>query len=605
MKFILSCLILICLSLSSFADPGAVPATPSPAIVDRRALFLKAYQLMPAIFETAIDMAFFNNELNGIEMQTFQKIRAVVLQDFVEHRMDRLQFSSDQNIFKLDPNQPIRTAATSDDPRDPIYVNLKVINDPQSTFELEDVVQILVHEYGHKTTDKIQTVVDTLAAKMHGFIMPYISRAISGPGERLTALFLPDMVGGDSLSKLTEHFSDKQKALLRGTMLFQNQNGIGDVSDAWSSFIVDHAMYKPRRKEIRTGSNHKVWQLALVKSDQDEVSFAVDFASDGVANQTGRLANGDLPEHRAQQLSQDLKAELVLDRKERRAKSVFLQQALTPQDHLSAELGYLNQPAEDVYEIGVVVNTPFDFHKVQLVIEGKDEHFSVSPKYVWPGHERILFEVKIPRTKEVMTLAATSFTTDDRANILLKQGVSFKTIAAPVSDAPMRVKSLRFSDGESEVQPNSRQPLEGKHLQLKMLVESPQDLLEIRIGERSGLSVLNPSSHGHIASAVVDSESFSYLVKHLDSTQFTQVRKGSMLEVTVPMPDSVFDKLPFDGSKIIIARDDGARALSNIELIDSSLRSVRLGGEGKAFSYQLKTPHKVFPTPILCREILF
>jgi hypothetical protein len=83
-----------------------------------------------------------------------------------------LIFSADQSHFKVRPDEPLRTATTEDALDKPIYVNTEIINQPKLSLGFSDVVQILIHEFGHKLGPqaKVQASVDSMAAKMKAFI---------------------------------------------------------------------------------------------------------------------------------------------------------------------------------------------------------------------------------------------------------------------------------------------------------------------------------------------------------------------------------------------------------------------------------------------------
>ncbi|MFZ3231406.1 MAG: hypothetical protein WA160_14455 [Pseudobdellovibrio sp.] len=83
----------------------------------------------------------------------------------------QLQFSDDQKIFILDPNEPSRTAMTETALDKDIYINLQKINDAKQDLDLANVVSLLIHEYGHKLAQqKNQQAVNSFAAKMENYI---------------------------------------------------------------------------------------------------------------------------------------------------------------------------------------------------------------------------------------------------------------------------------------------------------------------------------------------------------------------------------------------------------------------------------------------------
>ncbi|MFZ3228839.1 MAG: hypothetical protein WA160_01445 [Pseudobdellovibrio sp.] len=65
----------------------------------------------------------------------------------------QLQFSNDQSIFNLNPEEPNRTAMTKDSLEADIFINLNKINDPEQTVDLATATSLLIHEFGHKLVE--------------------------------------------------------------------------------------------------------------------------------------------------------------------------------------------------------------------------------------------------------------------------------------------------------------------------------------------------------------------------------------------------------------------------------------------------------------------
>lgn len=82
-----------------------------------------------------------------------------------------LLFSDDSSLFQLKPNEPARSASTTESLTAPIFINSQIINNPSLKIDLPQALQILLHELGHKLgAAKKQTAVDSFAAKMKTFV---------------------------------------------------------------------------------------------------------------------------------------------------------------------------------------------------------------------------------------------------------------------------------------------------------------------------------------------------------------------------------------------------------------------------------------------------
>lgn len=93
-----------------------------------------------------------------------------------------LVFSTDQTLFKLNPNEPIRTAMTYPDFESDIYINLNLINSKETEFSFSSVVALLTHEYGHKITgNKDQAAIDSAATRLANFVKNKISKIPVSP----------------------------------------------------------------------------------------------------------------------------------------------------------------------------------------------------------------------------------------------------------------------------------------------------------------------------------------------------------------------------------------------------------------------------------------
>jgi hypothetical protein len=143
-------------------------------------------QILQEIHKVAMENATLNwlNE-NGVERftlsghfvyaYTITKNRIVKLATQLE-RPFGLQFSADQKLFDLDPNQPIRDAMTETDPEKDIFVNTARVNRAGLSLDLPAAVSILFHEFGHKLgLTKIQPAIDSLAAKLEDHLRSLIT----------------------------------------------------------------------------------------------------------------------------------------------------------------------------------------------------------------------------------------------------------------------------------------------------------------------------------------------------------------------------------------------------------------------------------------------
>jgi hypothetical protein len=87
-----------------------------------------------------------------------------------------MQFSDDPNKFKFDGAE--RAAMTTAEMTDDIFINRRRINAPDYKLDYSDVIELLIHELGHKIPKldpdrelpKDQSAIDNVAAKVRGFV---------------------------------------------------------------------------------------------------------------------------------------------------------------------------------------------------------------------------------------------------------------------------------------------------------------------------------------------------------------------------------------------------------------------------------------------------
>lgn len=103
-----------------------------------------------------------------------------------------LKFSSDAGEFRLNPDEPERSAVTTERLADPILINLRLLNSASREPSYKSMLQLMIHELGHKIgPSKVQSVVDALAVKIMTFADPYLLSTELKGGGKAEMLALP------------------------------------------------------------------------------------------------------------------------------------------------------------------------------------------------------------------------------------------------------------------------------------------------------------------------------------------------------------------------------------------------------------------------------
>lgn len=180
-------------------------------IAERQALFVRAYKSLGFILYMAANDPSFYKTLSEPERLMIQGIYSVAIETatlnwLIENKVQKfgkfpnyvytytvtknrvmqfatnlekpvgLQFSLDQNLFNLDPALPIRTAVTETGMDKDIFVNLQIINKPDSKLDLPEAASLLIHEFGHKLGEKKnQVAIDSLGAKLENYLRSMIN----------------------------------------------------------------------------------------------------------------------------------------------------------------------------------------------------------------------------------------------------------------------------------------------------------------------------------------------------------------------------------------------------------------------------------------------
>ncbi len=618
MKFFKYCLILIlfCGGVSS-----AFASTPAQeASIDRRPLFEKAYQVLPYVIAAAYDMALVNNDFTGDEMRTIAKIFEIVLEDLCCSKQSRLVFSEDQSLFKLDPKEPVRTAVTSSDPRDPFFINSKVINARNNQFEIENALQLLVHEYGHKIEGKDQADVDSVAAKIQEFISRYITRTTTNRGEVLTALTIGTSFGRQTVSlwkgrKLLEQVQGSTALFL------QTPKKILNLSEFWAAYLANHPTYIAKQSNIRVNHEYKIWQMDYIKSVGSVDYFSIDYAQNAAATPSGTLEHDDL-RATARQLSGDYKAEIEID-KETGTMKTRIANSLVEQPDLRARIKTSKALSFNKLELVVEMLTPNNFKNYQLNVETEFESFALKAKSVSRDFRQVVFEIDLPQFSKDTALILRSIILEGQAVVMFDEGASLKVPGMNIPSGKPKILNYVIVDDKGPLDFKNPRALNPDNARMLITVEAPLDIQEVRIGTRRNHSVLQPETYFNKGQAIpaispnqIESLYSWYKANNYDPSEFTQTRKGNLVEISVPIIRNTSDMSGREsrGSDKLLtfAINEGLHAITSLQILDRGLNLESLDMQARSHPYVVKTPHTkeynfrplTAPKAMLCSDVL-
>lgn len=592
---VLSYLLFFLMNLWLIATPS-YSASSSQGEVDRRILFNKGYELLAPVLASALDMGFVSTDLDWQEMSIYNSISKIVNEDFISGRKDRLQYLTEQSHFELAKDQPARTAVTSSDVKDPIYVNQKLINNKQNNFELEDVFQILIHEYGHKIPNKIQNKVDSLAVKLRGFISRYIHRSQIPTGETLLLFSLPAITGNNSLMRLTRQQSRMDPYYYQNGLLYQALDRILDVTQPWVDFQLKHPVFQLAKGSPLLNVNYlQVQSFEFEKNHGTESSFVLETARLSAVNLHDILGGTETAdaERFARNSWEDQDFKIVIDRKHQRINSIqFKNIEYAAKLEVKASLISKEKIGETKYALTVQLNEFYDdpMEHVKLVLRTDSESFAVKPTRLNRQAKMMLFEIDLPASQRIQI---NSLTLNSEVSIFLDKGFTLEGSAKALPSNAISLESIQLLDGKASTGTNALQSREDKMVVLKMKIKSLYELQELRLGISEKFEILKPShykkptgtnSYLKDSSARPDSvegERYQYNVFHLDPSEFKQTKIDDSILVEVLLTDklkSLF--LPSDKNEpsqdLIVGWDSGVRKITHLELLDKALQVHRL-----------------------------
>lgn len=183
-----------------------------PIPINRRQMVMAAFAQMPEIYNYLANDQTFQKSLTAEEASQFTQLYRVISKNqqsqtfpytygFNESPKEKpiqLDFSDDQSLFKLNPDEPIRSARTTAVFSDTIYFNLSILNAIKSEIQYLDLFAILTHEFGHKIeSEKNENLFNSVAVKIKDYLKNFYIEATLPSGFKVYAVSLPQSLKAD------------------------------------------------------------------------------------------------------------------------------------------------------------------------------------------------------------------------------------------------------------------------------------------------------------------------------------------------------------------------------------------------------------------------
>lgn len=154
----------------------------------QKPLIEELYANFPYYVEYLSETADFYSNLSPHEQQQLLNLRLYLKN---QRQLPELHFTEDRQQFYLQENEPERMAKTTQEEWSPIEFNASMLADESMKITIPLMIQILIHELGHKLNEShLQADIDSLATKASLYFKAYTSEFKVG-NIKFHALSLP------------------------------------------------------------------------------------------------------------------------------------------------------------------------------------------------------------------------------------------------------------------------------------------------------------------------------------------------------------------------------------------------------------------------------
>lgn len=535
---------LVFVSLILGIGAGALPAAArTTREIAREPLFVKAFLNLKTILKSAASA----EELASLPPEQ-RRLYDALLQ-VVDAKTFTIRFDRDPRRFRLSPQEAPRTAVTSTNPRDDVWINQWIIDSKKTDIGFLDAVQLLVHECGHKIPGRDVAAMDGLGAWLRARLETKSNEAKTSAGLRLWS-----MAAGDRFFLFQndgERIEDLGPAVEKTLISERNLNraDTGTPLSSREDLRVTDAQW------IGNGARER-WQLRLEWLQQ-----TADFSRWG----------GPLKDYASSRRTETLS----LSRKKDSPTFSIEKIERTPVDAgLLRSLRLIpGTGAVRRFEAKMILKEGSEIPR--LVLETGDARISVAGRET--ALDTYVYEWTPPESAAVDAIEARSLEFANGAKLWAPEGVR---IEFPyVSKTPLELRGVSLLAEKGSAPLGWGRALGSGAYRLFMKFKSDSELSEIHLRRRSEVGLYEVPGKGDAKPLARWSrvETVRY-----DASQFRQTRQGEDVIVEIPFTEAIRDESSSGpgetttraGSRF--ALDTGDREVLQIEAVNTRLASTQV-----------------------------
>jgi hypothetical protein len=535
-----------------------------------------------------------------------------------------LEFSDNSEDFKLTPQEPSRTAFTTEYENGDIYVNRQLINSQNLEFSYLDVIQILIHEFGHKVRYKNQAAVDSLAAKIKRELEQYTLSYRLTDDTIIEGLFIADNIlyQDRELPIDIARRSHFELALTnKELVLFENKQGTitalqnefynhlksyrglhGLTHLQWTSYLDNH---ESTVSSIRL-SSLEISPLSTDKKLIVKLSYAI-FDNTLFPYRDPKISidrlNSEMDNKQEYLKQNKLTTQITFSPNDSKSDLSFKTNTLIPIDENNV-ISVLKSGYKNAKEFEVVIQTPnFKFQKLQLLLQ-TDKGAEV--KLIGRSNldDTTSFIYSIPKSINSESLYFDRLLVDEHKLVFTNEGYKLKRPHFESNDSGLLILDRNLdlvSIDNNKVQINVR-----------LTIQSKSPLLSLNWKWKSVIEVINPI----YAQMGERKRSSLYQIKEnnisFDKKQIRQTKTNQGWIVEFSYIDTVEPALPVKNEFVqpdadgpiyhlypISKEDTGDRWVNEIELINEQL-SVHTEKDDILIKYNTKNA-----SSIKCSDVIW
>ncbi len=505
----------------------------------------------------------------------------------------KYDFSSNSQDFILPDGKPERSAKTNSEWATPIVFNRNILNNFKSQINLLDIIQILVHELGHKLGDKKnQTAIDQLSAKLKSFLKRFYSVDFNEKNEIIEVLSLQGdakeikigiELGVVDLTTGLIFFTNSQKNVEPISKLFRLKEGFWKMK-RFSSYgynLVDDLNF--RIVGIKLGSE---------KLPMPKFSFIVDFVEEA------SYMNRDIPLFNFNNRSQIGKAFYPLTQAESYRATITYSYKHYPARDNNRRFGWYNfeinawleETEREMRQTGVLNNFELSLdqsdnsklkiftrskigsapNQTILVVKGMNSKIHLKPSSVEQnnGFEYRTYQLTISKDVPMQTVEIGSLAdTETYQEVALAKPLKFQVGFKPIekNQKVTYVTNIFYDEGNGwkRIDKSTFTPIASIEPNFAFQLSSEFKAREIRIIWKKGASILYNNEEAGVVSGF-ETEVFN-------ENEFTQIHQDGENLFTVK---SKKYSVPFDPVSLIDffqIKDNGLREIKEVILIGQDL----------------------------------